>query len=132
MGTHKSIGPLVFGVFVTLASASAEQAETRSYYCKQTMQHDRNAKEPSGIDPIQLNFVVKDGTFSMGEVRFNGKVSIGETEVTAFVDNARYEGFVNLLHTSPTAAELTMSMMDKALYQQEPKITTGTCGVRLR
>ena len=58
------------------------------------MQYGRNANEPSGIDPVQLNFVVKDGTFSMGEVRFNGKVSIGETEVTAFVDNVRYEGFV--------------------------------------
>ena len=68
----------------------------------------------------------------MGDVRFNGKLTISETEMTAFVDNARYEGFVNLLHTNPTAAELTMSMIDKALYQQEPKVTTGTCGVQLR
>ena len=81
---------------------------------------------------MQLNFIVKDGAFSMGEVRFNGKVSIGETEVTALVDNARYEGFVSLLHTSPMSAELTMSIMDKSLYQQEPKVTTGTCGVHLR
>jgi len=81
---------------------------------------------------VQLNFVLKDGAFSMGDVRFNGKVNIGETEVTAFIDNARYEGFVNLLHTGPTAAELTMSLIDKALYQQEPKVTTGTCGVHLR
>src|SRR5580704_8272613 len=132
MVTDKAIITLVLGVFVTLVSASAGQAETRFYYCKQTMQYDRNAKEPSGIDPVQLNFVVKDGAFSMGEVRFNGKVSISETEVTAFVDNVRYEGFVNLLHTSPTAAELTMSIMDKALYQSEPKVTTGTCGVQLR
>ena len=129
MVTNKAI---ILGVFVTLVSASAGQAETRFYFCKQTMQYDRNAKEPSGIDPVQLNFVVKDGTFSMGVVRFNGKVSISETEVTAFVDNVRYEGFVNLLHTSPTAAELTMSIMDKALYQTEPKVTTGTCGVQLR
>ena len=132
MVTDKAIIMLVLGVFVTLVSASAGQAETRFYYCKQTMQYDRNAKEPSGIDPVQINFVVKDGAFSMGEVRFNGKVSISETEVTAFVDNVRYEGFVNLLHTSPTAAELTMSIMDKALYQTEPKVTTGTCGVQLR
>ncbi len=81
---------------------------------------------------MQLNFVVKDGAFSMGEVRFNGKVSISETEVTAFVDNVRYEGFVNLLHTGPTAAELTMSIMDKTLSQPEPKVTTGTCRVHLR
>jgi hypothetical protein len=132
MGTDKAIVTLILGVFVTLVSMSAGQAETRFYYCKQTMQYVRNANEPSGIDPVQLNFVVKDGAFSMGEVRFNGKVSIGETEVTALVDNARYEGFVSLLHTSPTAAELTMSIMDKSLYQQEPKVTTGTCGVNLR
>ena len=132
MVTDKAIITLVLGVFVTLVSASAGQAETRFYYCKQTMQYDRNAKEPSGIDPVQLNFAVKDGAFSMGEVRFNGKVSISETEVTAFVDNVRYEGFVNLLHTRPTAAELTMSIMDKALYQPEPKVTTGTCGVHIR
>ena len=113
MVTNKAIITLVLGVFVTLVSASAGQAETQFYFCKQTMQYDRNAKEPSGIDPVQLDFVVKDGAFSMGEVRFNGKVSISETEVTAFVDNVRYEGFVNLLHTSPTAAELTMSIMDK-------------------
>jgi hypothetical protein len=56
------------------------------------MQYDRNAKEPSGIDPVQLNFVVKDGAFSMGVVRFNGKVSISETEVTAFVDNVMVRG----------------------------------------
>jgi hypothetical protein len=132
MGTDKAIVTLILGVFVTLVSTSAGQAETRFYYCKQTMQYVRNANEPSGIDPVQLNFVVKDGAFSMGEVRFNGKVSIGETEVTAFVDNVRYEGFVSLLHTSPSAAELTMSIMDKSLYQQEPKVTTGTCGVHLR
>jgi hypothetical protein len=132
MGIAKTLVTLVSGVLVTLVSASAGQAETRFYYCKQTMQHDRHGEEPSGIDPVQLNFVVKDGAFSMGEVRFNGKVSIGETEVTAFVDNARYEGVVNLLHTSPTAAELTMSLMDKALYQREPKVTTGTCRVHLR
>ena len=132
MGTDKAIVTLILGVFVTLVSMSAGQAETQFYYCKQTMQYGRNANEPSGIDPVQLNFVVKDGAFSMDEVRFNGKVSIGETEVTAFVDNVRYEGFVSLLHTSPTAAELTMSIMDKSLYQQEPKVTTGTCGVHLR
>ena len=132
MGIAKALVTLVSGVLVTLVSASAGQAETRFYYCKQTMQHDRHGKEPSGIDPVQLNFVVKDGAFSMGGVRFNGKVSIGETEVTAFVDNVRYEGVVSLLHTSPTAAELTMSIMDKSLYQQEPKVTTGTCGVHLR
>ena len=89
-------------------------------------------KEAPGIDHVQLNFVVKDGAFSMDEVRFNGNVRIGETEVTAFVDNVRYEGFVSLLHTSPTAAEFTMSIMDKSLYQQEPKVITGTCGVHLR
>ena len=100
MGTARAIVTLILGVFVTLVSTSAGQAETRFYYCKQTMQYGRNANEPSGIDPVQLNFVVKDGTFSMGEVRFNGKVSIGETEVTAFVDNVRYEGFVSFLHTS--------------------------------
>src|SRR5580704_16109531 len=132
MVTDKVIITLVLGVFVTLVSASAGQAEMRFYYCKQTMQHDRNAKEPSGIDPVQLNFVVKDGTFSMGVVRFNGKVSISETEVTAFVDNVRYEGFVSLLHTNPSAAELTMSIMDKALSQPEPKVTTGTCRVLRR
>ena len=60
MVTDKVIVTLVLGVFVTLVSASAGQAETRFYYCKQTMQHDRNAKEPSGIDPVQLNFVVKE------------------------------------------------------------------------
>ena len=132
MGTDKAIVTLVSGVFVTLVSASAGQAETRFYYCKQTMQYDQNGKEPRGIDPLQVNFVVKDGAFSMGDVRFNGRVSIGETEVIAFVDNVRYEGVVSLLHTSPTDAELTMSIMDKALYQQEPKVTTGVCKVNLR
>jgi hypothetical protein len=132
MGTDKAIITLVSGMLVTLAGASADQAEPRFYFCKQTMQLDRNADEPAGIDPVQLNFVLKDGAFSMGEVRFNGKVSIGETEVTAFVDNVRYEGFVSLLHTSPTAAELTMSIIDKGRYQQEPKVTTGTCRVNLR
>lgn len=132
MGIAKALVTLVSGVLVASVSVSAGQAETRFYYCKQTMQHHRNGEEPSGIAPVQLNFVVKDGAFSMGEVRFNGKVSIGETEVTAFVDNVRYEGVVSLLHTSPTAAELTMSIMDKALYQREPKVTTGTCKVHLR
>jgi hypothetical protein len=132
MVLDKAIIAFVLSAFVTSVNASADQTETRIYYCKQTMQHDRNAKEPTGIDPVQLNFIVKDGAFSMGEVRFNGKVSIGEAAVTALVDNVRYEGFVSLLHTSPTAAELTMSIMDKSLYQQEPKVTTGTCGVNLR
>ena len=132
MVIDKAIIALVLSAFATSVCASADQAETRFYYCKQTMQHDRNAKDPTGIDPVQLNFVLKDGAFLMGDVRFNGKLTINETEVTAFVDNARYEGFVNLLHTSPTAAELTMSMIDKALYQQESKVTTGTCGVQLR
>ena len=53
------------------------------------MLYGRNARGSSGIDPGGLNFVVKDCAFSMGEVRFNGKVSIGETDVTAFVDNVR-------------------------------------------
>jgi hypothetical protein len=132
MGTDKPIVTLVSGVFATLAIASAGQDETRFYYCKQTMQYDQYGKEPRGIDPLQVNFVVKDGAFSMGEVRFNGRVIIGETEVVAFVDNVRYEGVVSLLHTSPTDAELTMSIMDKALYQQEPKVTTGMCKVNLR
>ena len=122
----------VSGVFVTLVSAPVAQAETRFYYCKQTMQYDQDGKEPWGIDPLQVNFIVKDGGFSMGDVHFNGRVGIGETEVTAFVDNVRYEGVVSLLHTTPTDAELTMSIMDKALYQQEPKITTGVCKVNLR
>jgi hypothetical protein len=132
MVIDKSIIALALSAFTTLVSASADQGETRFYYCKQTMQHDRNANDPTGIDPVQLNFALKDGVFLMGDVRFNGRLTISETEVKAFVDNARYEGFVNLLHTSPTAAELTMSMIDKALYQQEPKVTTGTCGVHLR
>jgi|EndMetStandDraft_3_1072993.scaffolds.fasta_scaffold2449120_1 hypothetical protein len=61
MGTDRAIITLVSSIFVTLAGASADQAESRFYFCKQTMQLNRNAEEPAGIDPAQLNFVLKDG-----------------------------------------------------------------------
>ena len=114
----------------TLVSSAAAHAETRIFYCKETTLHDKQGNAQR-LDPTQVNFVEKDGSFQMDGVYFNGKVYAYETEVAAFVDNAMYKGFVSLKYTGPATAEMTLGMPRFPDTTGE-RLTTGTCRIQIK
>ena len=116
----------------TLAASAEAHAETRIFYCKETTLYDKQGNAQR-IDPTQVNFVVKDGSFQMDGVYFNGKVYADETEVTAFVDNAMYKGVVDLKYTGPATAEMVIATTRRFTTTTTPeRITSGTCRIQIK
>lgn len=116
---------------MSVSVVAGARAETRIYFCQQTGQYDPVANRTIRIDPVQVNFVLKDGEFSMGGgPRFNGRVIVEETEVTAFIDNEQYKGVVDLRHTGPATAEVTMGLVNRVLSQGKEVITFGRCRIQ--
>ena len=116
----------------TLAASAEAHAETRIFYCKETTLYDKQGNAQR-IDPTQVNFVVKDGSFQMDGVYFNGKVYAYETEVTAFVDNAMYKGVVDLKYTGPATAEMVIATTRRFTTTTTPeRITSGTCRIQIK
>ena len=115
-------------IIATLAASAEAHAETRIFYCKETTLYDKQGNAQR-LDPTQVNFVEKDGSFLMDGVRFNGDVYADETEVMAFTNDALRKGAVVLKYTGPATAEMTIGMTSK-LNATGERLTTGTCRIQ--